>query len=120
MYTIPLRRALVTHSDLPYPEGVACAEVLKVGVPRAESADAAGEAQDAGLARDGRGHVRIGAVFLSWSRHSYLPSDFARITSASGTAARPRAMTCSLSFALFARRPSGGLAVGIAMRGGRC
>jgi putative OPT family oligopeptide transporter len=31
MYSIPLRRALVTNSDLPFPEGVACAEVLKVG-----------------------------------------------------------------------------------------
>ena len=31
MYTIPLRRALVTQSDLPYPEGVAAAEVLRVG-----------------------------------------------------------------------------------------
>ena len=31
LFTIPLRRALVTHSDLPYPEGVASAEVLKVG-----------------------------------------------------------------------------------------
>src|SRR5215469_5506303 len=31
LYSIPLRRALVTDSDLPYPEGVACAEVLKVG-----------------------------------------------------------------------------------------
>ena len=31
MYTIPLRRALVTGSALPYPEGVAAAEVLKVG-----------------------------------------------------------------------------------------
>jgi putative OPT family oligopeptide transporter len=31
MYSIPLRRALVSQSDLPYPEGVACAEVLKVG-----------------------------------------------------------------------------------------
>lgn len=31
MYSIPLRRALVTNSDLPYPEGLACAEVLKVG-----------------------------------------------------------------------------------------
>ena len=30
-YSIPLRRALVTHSDLPYPEGVAGAEVLRVG-----------------------------------------------------------------------------------------
>ena len=31
MYTVPLRRALVSQSDLPYPEGVAAAEVLKVG-----------------------------------------------------------------------------------------
>ena len=31
LFTIPLRRALVTHSDLPYPEGVAGAEVLRVG-----------------------------------------------------------------------------------------
>ena len=30
-YSIPLRRALVTGSTLPYPEGVAAAEVLKVG-----------------------------------------------------------------------------------------
>jgi putative OPT family oligopeptide transporter len=32
MYSVPLRRALVAQSDLPYPEGVAAAEVLKVGV----------------------------------------------------------------------------------------
>ncbi|MGW8392804.1 OPT family oligopeptide transporter [Pseudoduganella sp. HUAS MS19] len=31
MYTMPLRRALVSQSSLPYPEGVAAAEVLKVG-----------------------------------------------------------------------------------------
>ncbi|GAB47048.1 OPT family oligopeptide transporter [Mobilicoccus pelagius] len=31
MYSIPLRRALVTGSDLPYPEGVAAAEVLRAG-----------------------------------------------------------------------------------------
>jgi len=31
LFTIPLRRTLVTHSDLPYPEGVAAAEVLIVG-----------------------------------------------------------------------------------------
>lgn len=31
MYSIPLRRGLVTGSDLPYPEGVAAAEVLRVG-----------------------------------------------------------------------------------------
>jgi putative OPT family oligopeptide transporter len=31
LFTIPLRRALVTHSDLPYPEGIASAEVLRAG-----------------------------------------------------------------------------------------
>src|SRR3954465_6644355 len=31
IYSVPLRRALVTGSDLPYPEGVAAAEGLKVG-----------------------------------------------------------------------------------------
>ena len=39
-YSIPLRRALVTTSDLPYPEGVACAEVLKVGASEGEGAAA--------------------------------------------------------------------------------
>ncbi len=48
MYSIPLRRALVTDSDLPYPEGVACAEVLRVGAgakgdnPAAEAESRAG------------------------------------------------------------------------------
>ncbi len=31
LFSIPLRRALVVNSPLPYPEGVAAAEVLKVG-----------------------------------------------------------------------------------------
>ena len=39
-YSIPLRRALVTTSDLPYPEGVACAEVLKVGASEGQGAAA--------------------------------------------------------------------------------
>ncbi len=39
MYSVPLRRALVTQSDLPYPEGVAAAEVLKVGVGGATAGD---------------------------------------------------------------------------------
>ncbi len=45
MYTIPLRRALVVQSDLPYPEGVAAAEVLRVGAGlRARPGSAFGEA----------------------------------------------------------------------------
>src|SRR5688500_18040598 len=57
LFTIPLRRALVTTSDLPYPEGVAAAEVLKVGSgARGETKDETGEA------REGLTAVILGAV----------------------------------------------------------
>jgi putative OPT family oligopeptide transporter len=47
VFTIPLRRALVTTSDLPYPEGVAAAEVLKVGSSqRGETSGGASEARE--------------------------------------------------------------------------
>jgi putative OPT family oligopeptide transporter len=80
LFTIPLRRALVTQSDLPYPEGVAAAEVLKVGADmRAENPQARegllavvwGALASAGLAiavamrlaADGmQGFLKIGAV----------------------------------------------------------
>jgi putative OPT family oligopeptide transporter len=39
MYSVPLRRALVAQSDLPYPEGVAAAEVLKVGTGAGEAVE---------------------------------------------------------------------------------
>ncbi len=51
MYSVPLRRALVTHSPLPYPEGVACAEVLRVGSGEAGAApEAAAEGKAGALA----------------------------------------------------------------------
>ena len=57
LFTIPLRRALVTNSDLPYPEGVAAAEVLKVGSgTRGETKD------DTGEAREGLRAVILGSV----------------------------------------------------------
>jgi putative OPT family oligopeptide transporter len=57
LFTIPLRRALVTTSDLPYPEGVAAAEVLKVGsATRGETGD------DTGEAREGLRAVVLGSV----------------------------------------------------------
>lgn len=57
LFTIPLRRALVTTSDLPYPEGVAAAEVLKVGSgTRGETKDESGEA------KEGLRAVILGAV----------------------------------------------------------
>jgi putative OPT family oligopeptide transporter len=57
LFTIPLRRALVTHSDLPYPEGVAAAEVLKVG-----SGTRGDAGTDAGEAREGLVAVVLGSV----------------------------------------------------------
>ena len=57
MYSIPLRRALVTRSPLPYPEGVACAEVLRVGSgEHADDLDAAAEGRSGVLA------VLVGAL----------------------------------------------------------
>ncbi len=57
LFTIPLRRALVTTSDLPYPEGVAAAEVLKVG------SETRGESKaEGGQAREGLTAVVLGSV----------------------------------------------------------
>jgi putative OPT family oligopeptide transporter len=72
MYSIPLRRALVTSSDLPYPEGVACAEVLKVG--------SSGDSKHASDIEHGRSGLLavlwgsiVAAVFavLIWLRYSF-------------------------------------------------
>ncbi len=48
-FSIPLRRALVVNSDLPYPEGVAAAEVLRVGSPGAGEEESAVRENKAGL-----------------------------------------------------------------------
>lgn len=40
LFTIPLRRAMVTNSDLPYPEGVAAAQVLQIGSQARQEANA--------------------------------------------------------------------------------
>src|SRR6201996_6533697 len=58
MYSVPLRRAMVTGSDLPYPEGVAAAEVLEVGA----GASGGGTANPAAHAEN-----RAGLVAVVWS-----------------------------------------------------
>jgi len=61
LFTIPLRRALVTTSDLPYPEGVAAAEVLKVG------SETRGETKaETGEAREGLLAVIYGSIAAAW------------------------------------------------------
>src|SRR2546425_3361660 len=113
MYSIPLRRALVTNSDLPYPEGVACAEVLKIG-----SSDDSKHADDIE-------HGRAGLLAVLWG--SIVSAAFALIIEtqlfASDVAqtfriARRGAVSgydFSLSFALLAIGHLVGLSVGIAM-----
>jgi putative OPT family oligopeptide transporter len=48
-FSIPLRRALVVNGGLPYPEGVAAAEVLKVGSRGAEQTESAVRENKSGL-----------------------------------------------------------------------
>ena len=56
LFTIPLRRALVVAADLPYPEGVAAAEVLKVGSGLHE------QGGHAGAAREGLSAIVVGGL----------------------------------------------------------
>jgi putative OPT family oligopeptide transporter len=51
LFSIPLRHLMVVQSELPYPEGVAAAEILRVGANlRAEEASGIPEADSAGRA----------------------------------------------------------------------
>ena len=114
MYTIPLRRALVTQSDLPYPEGVACAEVLKVGCGRAHDEDIEKvEAGGAGLKAVLWGSV-VSAVFYIIVQTRIFASDVVRYFRV-GDSGAATGFDFSLSFALFAIGHLVGISVGIAM-----
>jgi putative OPT family oligopeptide transporter len=63
MFTIPLRRAMVVQSDLPYPEGVAAAEILRVGTAASESSRRGGT----GMAEIAAGGVVAAAVSFASS-----------------------------------------------------
>nr|WP_225737248.1 oligopeptide transporter, OPT family [Dyella acidiphila] len=115
MYTIPLRRALVTDSDLPYPEGVACAEVLKVGSgEHAEaSQSAAVEGGTSGLMAVVVGSI-VSAVFYIVVQTKIFASDVVQYFRI-GDRGAASGYDFSLSFALFAVGHLVGLWVGIAM-----
>jgi putative OPT family oligopeptide transporter len=112
MYSIPLRRALVTHSDLPYPEGVACAEVLKVGA--SDSTDAAGEESSrAGLLAVLWGSIVSAAFAIVVGTHLFA-SDIAQYFRL-GNRGAATGYDFNLSFALFAVGHLVGLWVGVAL-----
>ncbi len=114
MYTIPLRRALVTNSDLPYPEGVACAEVLKVGSnPASEEAAESVESGGSGLKAVIVGSV-VSAVFYIVVQTKVFASDVAQYFHVGGKGGST-GYDFSLSFALFAIGHLVGLSVGVAM-----
>jgi putative OPT family oligopeptide transporter len=113
MYSIPLRRALVTNSDLPYPEGVACAEVLKVGSGGDKEHAADIEHGRAGLLAVLWGSI-IAAVFAVIVATQIFASDVAQ-TFRIGRRGAVSGYDFSLSFALLAIGNLVGLSVGIAM-----
>jgi len=116
MYTIPLRRALVTQSDLPYPEGVACAEVLKVGC--AEQIEECGEEEKTDAGVTGLKAVVAGtvvsALFYIIVQTRIFASDVVRYFRV-GSHGAATGFDFQMSFALFGIGHLVGLAVGIAM-----
>jgi len=113
MYSIPLRRALVTNSDLPYPEGVACAEVLKVGSGGDKTNASEVEHGRAGLLAVLWGSI-VAAVFAIIVATQVFASDVAQ-TFRIGRRGGVSGYDFSLSFALLAIGHLCGLSVGIAM-----
>ena len=107
MYTIPLRRALVVQSDLPYPEGVAAAEVLRVGV---------GTREGAAEGKVGLVTVVVGAV--ASAGYALLAAMRIFTSEASGyfrAGAGATGFGFGLSLALFGAGHLVGISVGIAM-----
>ncbi len=114
MYSIPLRRALVTNSDLPYPEGVACAEVLKVGSSGDSEHAAEVEHGRAGLAAVLWGSI-VSAVFFIIAQTQLFAADLAQTFRLPWRRESVSGYDFSLSFALLAIGHLCGVAVGVAM-----
>jgi len=112
LFTIPLRRALVTNSDLPYPEGVAAAEVLKVGSgTRGETKDETGEAREGLIAVILGSGASAGLAILTATRIAAAQvTGFFRLGATASSA-----YDVAFSLALVGAGHLVGLSVGIAM-----
>jgi len=112
LFTIPLRRALVTNSDLPYPEGVAAAEVLKVGSgTRGETKDETGEAREGLMAVILGSVASAGLAILTATRIAAATvGGFFRVGAAASTG-----YDIAFSLALVGAGHLVGLSVGMAM-----
>ncbi len=112
MYTMPLRRALVTNSDLPYPEGTAAAEVLKVGTSSREGA-AEGSA---GLIAVLLGAL-TSAAYAATAVSTFMAAEISKFFKF-GKAGGATGMAGSSSLALVGAGHLMGITVGIAMGAG--
>jgi putative OPT family oligopeptide transporter len=111
MYSIPLRRALVTDSDLPYPEGVAAAEVLQVGAgAKASTPEALAESQ-AGVRVLVGGSLASGLFALLKAMRAFADEP-SRVVKLFGGFSR---VNPGFSFALLGVGHLVGLSVGMAM-----
>jgi putative OPT family oligopeptide transporter len=106
MYSVPLRRALVTGTALPYPEGVAAAEVLKVG-----SGVGGAEENRRGLVLIG-GSTLVAAAYFIIAKTRLLTDTAGKVFKV-GTGGS--AISASLSMALIGVGHLVGVAVGLAM-----
>jgi putative OPT family oligopeptide transporter len=109
LYSIPLRRALVTGSDLPFPEGVAAAEVLKVGDD--DSSDPGNRSNRDGL----RAIVVGGLASAGMSLLSALKVTSAELAATFRVGAGGTMVGSSLSLALIGVGHLVGPTVGVAM-----
>jgi putative OPT family oligopeptide transporter len=114
MYSIPLRRALVTQSDLPYPEGTACAKVIKVGAGDVTDKDSV-EAGSTGLKAVLVGSL-VSAVFLVMVQTRLFLGDVAHsFRLGDSQQARLSGFDFALSMALFGIGHLVGISCGLAM-----
>ena len=114
-FSIPLRRALVTNGNLPYPEGLAAAEVLKVGSRGADQTESAVRENKVGLLT-----VVVGAI--SSATFAFLASARVFVAEVATFFKLPAALGAGytgvgggLSLALLGAGHLVGLAVGLAM-----
>jgi putative OPT family oligopeptide transporter len=114
MYSIPLRRALVTNSDLPYPEGVACAEVLKVG-GGGDRTQAADDENRAGLLAVVWGSISAATFALIVATRLFASDVVQYFRFGSDEKGPVTGYDFNLSMALFAVGHLVGLWVGVAM-----
>jgi len=110
MFSVPLRRALVVDTDLPYPEGRAAAEVLKVGAGSRE-----------GEAESGRGLKLIVVNAIASMGFAILTQTKIVVAEAAHyfrVGAGATGISGGLSFALIGAGHLVGLSVGLAMFAG--